>query len=194
MRFGRIEPLVEQLTHRGREPIEPTGVYLGHRRRQRLACTLFGPDECLVARLGLPMTGSLPVRSEVPNGPPIVRASFPACFGPLSMASAICSGEAKSGRVHSPRNAHFWALWSICGATLWAKLRKVPLTWWALRDSNPRPQPCESVLGAFADLGLPTKSQVRRQMTSPVVSTETRCFPLDRARSAHAGLRLTAGA
>ena len=29
---------------------------------------------------------------------------------------------------------------------------------WALRDSNPRPQPCESVLGAFADLGLPTKN------------------------------------
>jgi hypothetical protein len=33
---------------------------------------------------------------------------------------------------------------------------------WALEDSNLRPQPCESVLGAFADLGLPTKSQLRR--------------------------------
>ena len=57
---------------------------------------------------------------------------------------------------------------------------------WALRDSNPRPQPCESVLGGFGDLGILRKVQFRRQMSCPLVSAITPYFALLRARSAHA--------
>jgi hypothetical protein len=57
----------------------------------------------------------------------------------------------------------------------------------ALEDSNLRPQPCESVLGTFAHLGISRKVQLRLQMTCPLVTIKTRYFPLDRARSAHAG-------
>ena len=58
---------------------------------------------------------------------------------------------------------------------------------WALRDSNPRPQPGESLQAPFGDLGLPRKAQLRLQMMLRLVTLNTRCFPLDRARSAHAG-------
>jgi hypothetical protein len=51
---------------------------------------------------------------------------------------------------------------------------------------EPRPQPCESLQAPFGDLGLPRKALFRRQMTCPLVTAKTRCFPLDRARSAHA--------
>jgi hypothetical protein len=55
-----------------------------------------------------------------------------------------------------------------------------------LRDSNPRPQPCESVLGGFGDLGILRKVQFRGQMSCPLVSAITPHFALLRARSAHA--------
>ncbi len=57
---------------------------------------------------------------------------------------------------------------------------------WALRDSNPRPQPCESVLGGFRHLGIPGKSQLRGHLRVPLVRAVTPCFPFVRARSAHA--------
>ena len=58
---------------------------------------------------------------------------------------------------------------------------------WALRDSNPRPQPCESVLGGFGDLGVLRKVHFRGQMSCPLLSAITPYFALLRARSAHAG-------
>jgi len=58
---------------------------------------------------------------------------------------------------------------------------------WALRDSNPRPQPRESVLGGFGDLGVLRKVQLRGQMNCPLVSGTTPYSALLRARSAHAG-------
>ena len=61
---------------------------------------------------------------------------------------------------------------------------------WALRDSNPRPQPCESVLGGFRHLGIPGKSQLRGHLRVPLVRAVTPCFPFVRPRSAHAGSSL----
>ena len=59
--------------------------------------------------------------------------------------------------------------------------------WWALRDSNPRPQPCESLPAPFRHLGLPGKAQLRRQMTRPLLCPVSPCFRFVRARGAHAG-------
>ncbi len=61
---------------------------------------------------------------------------------------------------------------------------------WALRDSNPRPQPCESVLGGFRHLGIPGKTQLRGHLSLPLVRAGTPCFPLVRARSAARKWRL----
>jgi hypothetical protein len=71
-----------------------------------------------------------------------------------------------------------------------ASATRKPLTrvnQWALRDSNPRPQPCESVLGGFRHLGIPEKTQLRGHLRLPLVRADIPCFPLVRARSAHAG-------
>jgi len=54
-----------------------------------------------------------------------------------------------------------------------------------LRDSNPRPQPCESVLGGFRHLGIPGKTQLRAHLRLLLLRAGTPCFPLVRARSAH---------
>ena len=58
-------------------------------------------------------------------------------------------------------------------------------------DSNPRPQPCESVLGGFGHLGIPGKSQFRRHLRLPLVRADIPCLPLVRARSAHAGTAIS---
>ena len=58
---------------------------------------------------------------------------------------------------------------------------------WALRDSNPRPQPCESLPAPFRHLGLPWKAQLRQQMTCPPLCPVSPCFRFVRARGAHAG-------
>ncbi len=58
---------------------------------------------------------------------------------------------------------------------------------WALRDSNPRPQPCESVLGGFRHLGISGKTQLRGHLRVPLLRADIPHFPFVRARSAHAG-------
>jgi hypothetical protein len=67
VRFGRLEPLVEQLADRGRGPIELAGVHLRHKRRQRLAGALFGPDERLGCSSGF--AGDRIVAGEGPQFP-----------------------------------------------------------------------------------------------------------------------------
>ena len=54
--------------------------------------------------------------------------------------------------------------------------------WWALRDSNPRPQPCESLPASFGYLGLPRNVQLRRRIRRPPVAADIPLFPLARAR------------
>jgi hypothetical protein len=50
---------------------------------------------------------------------------------------------------------------------------------WVPRDSNPRPQPCESLLAAFRDLGIQQKAQFRTQISArccPPFTPVLRCF------------------
>ena len=71
-------------------------------------------------------------------------------------------------------------------APVWAAgLLSPGRTEWALQDSNPRPQPCESVLGGFRHLGIPGKTQLRGHLRLPLLRVGTPSFPLVRARSAH---------
>ncbi len=48
---------------------------------------------------------------------------------------------------------------------------------WALRDSNPRPQPCESVLGGLRHLGIPKNTQFRGHLRVSAITLIRLVFP-----------------